>query len=243
MGERAAGDVTWSGGLWAHVACLKRRRWAWTLALETSTQNPLEKPGSTYRFAGMMRHLPLLASLWGALSSAIPTADTLPLSKPILSERISPSTRQTAAPSYWTPPMKSRIQFILTGIPDVDDGYIKPNSGVYEIDMFWTPAETIKTMNQLGQKTICYFSAATAENWRDDYGEFQRQDLGKELPDWPGERYLDIRRENVFKVIQKRIDLAAEKGCNAIEPDNVGVFPSLPLSPLFCSSVSLGGIG
>ena len=118
--------------------------------------------------------------------------------------------------------MKSSIQFILTGIPDVDDGYIKPESGIYEIDMFYTPEETIRTMTELGQKTICYFSAATAENWRDDYDEFKRQDLGQELPDWPGERYLDIRRDNVFKVIKKRIDLAAEKGCNAIEPDNVG---------------------
>ncbi|KAF1948142.1 hypothetical protein CC80DRAFT_392549, partial [Byssothecium circinans] len=124
----------------------------------------------------------------------------------------------------WKPPMKSNIQFILTGIPDVDDGYIKPDVGIYEVDMFWTPAETMRTMNQLGQKTICYFSAATAENWRDDYKKFDKKDLGKELPDWPGERYLDIRRDNVFKVIQKRIDLAASKGCNAVEPDNVDVY-------------------
>jgi len=119
--------------------------------------------------------------------------------------------------------MKSNIQFILTGIPDVDDGFIKPNTGIYELDMFWTPAETIATMKELGQRSICYFSAATAEKWRDDYKNFDKQDLGKELPDWPGERYLDIRRDNVFKVIKKRIDLAAEKGCDAIEPDNVGM--------------------
>jgi hypothetical protein len=161
-----------------------------------------------------------MLSLLGALATtnAIPTGN-LPLSEPITTERLALDYRQT---NYWTPPMKSNIQFILTGIPDVDDDYIRPNAGIYEVDMFYTPAETIQKMNQLGQKVICYFSAATAESWRDDYDQFQRQDLGKELPDWAGERYLDIRRANVFEVIKKRIDLAASRGCNAIEPDNVG---------------------
>lgn len=120
--------------------------------------------------------------------------------------------------------MKSNIQFILTGIPDVDDNFIRPNAGIYEVDMFYTPAETIKTMNALGQKVICYFSAATAENWRDDYKNFDKKAIGKELPDWPGERYLDIRHPSVLKVIKQRIDLAKKKGCNAIEPDNVDVY-------------------
>jgi hypothetical protein len=166
-----------------------------------------------------------LLSLLGtaALSKAVPTGD-LPLSEPVEAKRIDP--RQ--APSYWTPPMKSNIQFILTGIPDVDEGYIRPTAGIYEVDMFYTPAETIQTMNQLGQKVICYFSAATAENWRDDYSQFKRADLGLELPDWPGEFYLDIRNDNVFNVIKKRMDLAASKGCNAVEPDNVGMWQPEP---------------
>ncbi|KAF2279764.1 uncharacterized protein EI97DRAFT_440057 [Westerdykella ornata] len=162
--------------------------------------------------------IPILGA--ATFSNAIPTGD-LPLSEPVAVERVSVDYRQA---SYWKPPMKSNIQFILSGIPDVDDDYIRPLAGIYEIDMFYTPAETIKKMNQLGQKVICYFSAATAENWRDDYNQFKKQDLGKELPDWPGERYLDIRRANVFEVIKKRIDLAAQKGCNAIEPDNVDVY-------------------
>lgn len=174
----------------------------------------------------MIGYLALSATLLGSLINGLPTND-LPLSEKVVTQRISPSSRQ--APKYWTPPMKSNIQFILTGIPDVDDGFIRPNTGIYEIDMFWTPAETIATMKQLGQRTICYFSAATAENWRTDYKDFDKKDLGKELPDWPGEKYLDIRRDNVLKVIKKRIDLAASKGCDAIEPDNVGA--SLSFSP------------
>jgi hypothetical protein len=166
-------------------------------------------------------------------TTAVPTGD-LPLSDPIAVEALTPNYRRA---NYWKPPMKSNIQFILTGIPDVDDDYIRPLAGIYEIDMFYTPAETIAKMNELGQKVICYFSAATAENWRDDYKEFERKDLGRELPDWPGEKYLDIRRANVFEVIKKRIDLAASKGCNAIEPDNVGPYIPLP-SQIFPFQVS-----
>ncbi|KAF2680800.1 glycoside hydrolase family 114 protein [Lentithecium fluviatile CBS 122367] len=168
----------------------------------------------------MVRQVPLLALALASLCNALPAAD-LPLSEAVEAERLSISPRQS---NYWKPPMKSSIQFILTGIPDVDDGFIKPNTGIYELDMFWTPKETIQKLKELGQRSVCYFSAATAENWRDDYKQFQRQDLGKELPDWPGERYLDIRRDNVLKVIKKRIDLAAEKGCDSIEPDNVDVY-------------------
>lgn len=168
----------------------------------------------------MLRQLALWGSVLGSLSHAWPTAD-LPLSSPVEAERIPIDPRQN---KYWVPPMKSSIQFILTGIPDVDEGFIKPETGIYELDMFWTPDETIAKLKELGQRSVCYFSAATAESWRDDYKQFQKQDLGKELPDWPGEKYLDIRRDNVFKVIKARIDLAAKKGCDSIEPDNVGVF-------------------
>jgi hypothetical protein len=169
----------------------------------------------------MSRFAPWIALLGAiATSNAIPTSD-LPLSAPVVAERLPLDARQA---SYWIPPMKSNIQFILTGIPDVDDDYIRPLAGIYEVDMFYTPEETIRKMNDLGQKVICYFSAATAEDWRDDYDEFERKDLGRELPDWPGERYLDIRRANVFEVIKRRIDLAASKGCNAVEPDNVGMY-------------------
>jgi hypothetical protein len=166
----------------------------------------------------MHSQLVLLTGVFSALSAALPASHDLQLSPPVSVERLEPRA------DYWKPPMKSNIQFILTGIPDVDDDseYVTPNAGIYELDMFYTPAETIKNLQRLGQKVLCYFSAATAENWRDDYSQFEKKDLGKELPDWKGERYLDIRRPNVYKVISERIKLAKKKGCDAIEPDNVG---------------------
>lgn len=44
-------------------------------------------------------------------------------------------------------------------------------------------------------------SAGTAENWRDDYKQFKSTELGKSLPDWKGERYVDIRKPNVRQIM------------------------------------------
>jgi hypothetical protein len=46
--------------------------------------------------------------------------------------------------------------------------------------------------------------------------------LGKTLADWPSERWLDIRQvEGLAPVISHRLDLAVQKGCDGVEPDNL----------------------
>jgi len=45
--------------------------------------------------------------------------------------------------------------------------------------------------------------------------------MGKNLDEWEGERWLDIRSDNVRKIMQARLELARSKGCNGVEPDNV----------------------
>ena len=39
----------------------------------------------------------------------------------------------------------------------------------------------------------CYFSAGTFEDWRDDADQFPASVIGKALPEWDGENWLDIR--------------------------------------------------
>jgi hypothetical protein len=41
---------------------------------------------------------------------------------------------------------------------------------------------------------------------------------------WEDERWLDIRSENVRNIMKKRIDLAVDKGCDGLEPDNMNGF-------------------
>jgi len=47
---------------------------------------------------------------------------------------------------------------------------------------------------------------------------------GRPLDDWPGERWLDIRTENVYSIMKLRLDLAMQKGCDGVEPDNMDGF-------------------
>ena len=94
-------------------------------------------------------------------------------------------------------------------------------AAVYDIDLFDTPAATLAQLRAEGKRVVCYFSAGSAEDWRADHAGFAAADIGKPLDGWPGERWLDTRSANVRRVMQARLDLAARRGCDAVDPDNV----------------------
>lgn len=94
---------------------------------------------------------------------------------------------------------------------------------VFDIDLWDNSAETIEKLHASGRKVICYFSAGTSEDWRADFKNIRPQDMGASLPLWKGERWLDIRQRSVWNVMQKRIELASKRGCDAIDPDNIGM--------------------
>ncbi len=92
---------------------------------------------------------------------------------------------------------------------------------IFDIDLFDSDESLISHLKETGHKVICYFSAGSAEKWRDDFTLFSEKELGNVMNDWPDERWLDIRSENVKRVMEQRIRLAAQKGCDGIEPDNI----------------------
>lgn len=92
---------------------------------------------------------------------------------------------------------------------------------MYDIDLFDSSEELIQQLQAEGKKVICYFSAGSYEDWRPDAHRFQNAELGNPLDGWPGERWLDIRSANVREIMKSRFDLAAQKGCDGVEPDNV----------------------
>jgi len=94
---------------------------------------------------------------------------------------------------------------------------------MYDIDMFDVTAETIDALHSQGKIVICYFSAGTYEDWRPDAKQFPASVLGNSNG-WPGERWLDIRKETaaaVYTIMTNRFSYGAEKGCDGIEPDNI----------------------
>jgi hypothetical protein len=129
--------------------------------------------------------------------------------------------------SLWQPAVGAKIQMMITGYPNLSQPLQPSGVGIWDMDLFDTPASTISTMKSHGIKVICYYSAGTAENWRPDYKDFTAADLGAALPDWQGENYVDVRSENVLNIMKKRIQMASEKGCDALDPDNMGKLSSI----------------
>ena len=116
----------------------------------------------------------------------------------------------------WAPQVGDTWQWQLQG--SVNTTY---DVTAYDIDLFDNSAAAIQQLHDQGRRAVCYFSAGSYENWRPDAGDFTSADLGNALDGWPGERWLDIRSTHVRNIMTARLDLAAQKGCDAVEPDNV----------------------
>jgi hypothetical protein len=92
---------------------------------------------------------------------------------------------------------------------------------LYDIDLFDSNASLIASLKNDGKKVICYFSAGSYENWREDKNVFPIDTLGKIMDGWESEKWLDIRDEALAPIMRARLDLAVQKGCDGVEPDNM----------------------
>ncbi len=92
---------------------------------------------------------------------------------------------------------------------------------IYDIDLFDSPITLIEQLQASGARVICYFSAGSFEGFRSDSSQFSGSDLGNTLSGFEDERWLDIRSANVRSIMELRMDLAQQKGCDGVEPDNM----------------------
>jgi len=92
---------------------------------------------------------------------------------------------------------------------------------MYEIDLFDVSSNLIKRLQNKNIKVICYFNGGAWESFRDDERDFPKTILGKIMDNYPDERWVDIRSELIKPIMEKRLDLAVEKGCDGVDPDNM----------------------
>jgi hypothetical protein len=96
---------------------------------------------------------------------------------------------------------------------------------VYNLDLFDTDSAAIAQLHERGIFVMCYFSAGSFEDWRPDINDFPNEILGKDYEGWAGEKWLDIRKTDLLAPIMlARLDLASQKGCDGVDPDNVHGF-------------------
>jgi hypothetical protein len=130
---------------------------------------------------------------------------------------------QAASRAAWVPKVTDTWQWQLSG--KINTSY---DVDVYDIDLFEAPDAVMNTLHSQGRYIVCYFSAGSAENWRPDYDQFKKADLGNNLDGWPGERWVDTRSANVRNIMKARLDLAKTRGCDGVEPDNVEAYNNNP---------------
>lgn len=127
-----------------------------------------------------------------------------------------PATPSPTQTPWWSPLPGTDWQWQLHGILDTT-----VSAPVFDIDGQTTSAETVAALKARGIRVICYFSAGSAEPDRPDAAAFPPAAIGKQLLDWPRERWLDVRNPALLPIMEARVADCAAKGFDAVEPDNV----------------------
>ena len=118
--------------------------------------------------------------------------------------------------SWYKPNRDTSWQWQLQG--EVNTSY---NVEIYDIDLFDSNISLIKRLKDEGKRVICYFSAGSYEDWREDKDKFPLDALGNTMDGWSNERWLDISNKELYPIMKARLNLAVQKGCDGVEPDNV----------------------
>lgn len=128
-----------------------------------------------------------------------------------------PTTPEDPRVTWWAPEPDGSWQLQLTDPVDTS-----VDAAVFDVDSMDVLASTVTELHDGGARVICYISAGTFEDWRSDAGSFPGEVLGSPLAEWPGERWLDIRRlDDLEPIIARRLDICADKGFDGVDPDNL----------------------
>ena len=87
---------------------------------------------------------------------------------------------------------------------------------MYDIDLFDNESSVVADLQIQGRKVVCYLNAGGWGNWRPDAGLFPLEVIAKNLDDWEGKRWLDIRRLDVLgPILETRFETAEKKASMA----------------------------
>lgn len=150
-----------------------------------------------------------------AATAAIHLMDASPSQPTVTTTPFLPLILKAPAISELPPIVSFQVQYTGTIDTSID-------VDVFNLDLFDTPPATIQALRERGIFVMCYFSAGSYEDWRPDTDKFPLEVLGKDMAGWPGEKWLDVRRRDILgPIMEERLDLAVERGCDGVDPDNV----------------------
>jgi hypothetical protein len=136
----------------------------------------------------------------------------------LLAGMLAPPSGDAAA--RWIPGRRTTWQWQLTTPVD-----LSVDAEMFDVDLFDNPARVVHRLRRRGRHVVCYLDAGTLEPGRPDRDAYPAAVIGRELPGWPGEHWLDIRRLDILgPILERRLDLCRSKGFDAVEPDNVDAY-------------------
>lgn len=121
--------------------------------------------------------------------------------------------------AIYQPRQGARFQIQLQ-MDDIHPFDYSMRADLYDVDLWEVTAHDISAIHAKGAKVSCYFSAGSFEDYRPDAHLFHSSDIGNKMQGWD-EKWLDIRSSNVRQIMAKRLDLAKNKHCDAVDADNV----------------------
>lgn len=134
----------------------------------------------------------------------------------------SPTAVPTSAVGGWTPLAPGTTwQWQIDG-EAIDEGVLDGVVGprMIDVDAEATDAATIGRLQAKGIVVVCYVETGAWESYRGDAAAFPAEVLGNGVDGYPEERWLDVRRLDVLlPIMTARLDAAAAKGCDGVEPD------------------------
>ncbi|GAA3953453.1 endo alpha-1,4 polygalactosaminidase [Chitinophaga oryziterrae] len=131
-----------------------------------------------------------------------------------------PDPERNAA-TWWQPVAGVTFDWDLSNISSTDTF----STDVVDVDAFETSKATVDALHAKGRKVIAYVSVGTLENYRPDSALLPPSVIGKIYPEWPDERWLDIRKLDSMKPwLISRFTMIRQKGFDAIEPDNLDAY-------------------
>jgi hypothetical protein len=134
-----------------------------------------------------------------------------------------PASVEAKRATTWAPKQGDKWQITLENPPNMAKPFVPSDISMIDLDLFNTPQTTITALKAKGIHVLCYFSAGSFEPDRPDTGSINKAAIGTGVAGWQGEYWLNIRDASVISVMKNRIVLAAQKGCDGVDPDNMGM--------------------
>jgi hypothetical protein len=88
----------------------------------------------------------------------------------------------------------------------------------FYLDPEQQPPGGLASLHEQGRHYLCYLSAGTVENFRDDAELFPERAVGNVMQGFPNERWLDVRDAEVQRLMALRIQRLAQAGCDGVVP-------------------------